>query len=76
MSNRLEMSKVNSILKLRQQGWSLVRIAQEMGIHRETVAKYKRQGSGSETGEGGSKPTQLHTGSESSKPTEVCHWAR
>jgi len=71
MSNRLKMSKVNSIQRLRQQGWSLVRIAQELGIHRETVAKYVRQGSRPETGVDGSKPTQLRTGSESSKPTEV-----
>lgn len=33
MSNRLEMSKVNSIQRLRQQDWSLVRISQELCNH-------------------------------------------
>ena len=70
MSNRLEMSKVNSILRLRQQGWSLVRIARELGIHRETVARYVHQGSGTETGTDGSKPTQLHTGFSSQNRVE------
>jgi len=67
MSNHLEMSNISAILKLRQQGWSFVRIAHELGIHRETVAKYVRQHDAPTS----SKPTQLHTGSDSSKPTEV-----
>jgi len=71
MSNRLEMSKINSILTLRQQGWSQVRIARELGIHRETVAKYIRQNSQPDAGSDGSKPAELHTGSGSSKPAEL-----
>jgi len=42
MPNRLKMSKVKTILTLREQGWSFVRIARELGIHRETVARYVR----------------------------------
>ena len=70
MSNRLEMSNINAILRLRQQGWTFVRIAQELGIHRETVAKYVRERGEAEAGSGSSKSTQLHTGSGDSKPAE------
>lgn len=63
MSNRLEMSNVHSILRLRQQGWSLVRIASELGVHRETVAKYVRQSGSPGAGSEHSKSTELHTGS-------------
>jgi hypothetical protein len=40
MANRLKMAKVNSVLRLHAQGWSYRRIAAELGIHRETVARY------------------------------------
>jgi hypothetical protein len=43
MPNQLNMSKIQSVLALRQQGWPFTRIAQELGIHRETVAQYVRQ---------------------------------
>jgi transposase len=43
MPNQLKMSKIQSVLALRQQGWPFTRIAQELGIHRETVAQYVRQ---------------------------------
>ena len=70
MSNCLEMSNINSIQRLRAQGWSFVRIARELGMHRTTVAKYVRQ-HGEPVGGLDSKPTQLHTGSTDSKPTQV-----
>ena len=38
MTNRLKMPKVQSILTLRERGWTCKRIAQELGIHRETVS--------------------------------------
>ncbi len=43
MANRLKMAISESIFTLRQRGWSQRRIAQELGIDRETVARHLRQ---------------------------------
>ena len=43
MSNRLQVAMIETILSLRQRGWSQRRIARELGIDRETVARYLRQ---------------------------------
>jgi len=67
MANRLEMSKVHSALELRKRGWSYVRIARELGIHRSTVSAYVRQQQRSDE----PKPTEAHTGSDDSKPTQL-----
>lgn len=40
MANPLKMAKVHSIQTLHARGWSQRRIARELGIHRETVARY------------------------------------
>jgi hypothetical protein len=40
MANVLKMAKVQSIQTLHARGWSQRRIARELGIHRETVARY------------------------------------
>ncbi|MFB0554114.1 MAG: helix-turn-helix domain-containing protein, partial [Phycisphaerae bacterium] len=40
MANQLKMAMVNAILTLKQRGWSHRRIARELGIDRETVARY------------------------------------
>ena len=42
MANRLKMAIVQAIIGLLEQGWSQRRIARELGIHRETVARYDR----------------------------------
>lgn len=42
MANQVKVAMVNSILTLRQQGWSLRKIAKALGIHRETVARHVR----------------------------------
>jgi len=42
VANQLKMAKVHGILTLREGGWSLRRIARELGIHRQTVARYVR----------------------------------
>lgn len=42
MANQLKMAKVHAILTLRERGWSLRRIGRELGIHRDTVARYVR----------------------------------
>jgi len=40
MANNLKMDMVFSILTLHNAGWSDRRIARELGVHRETVARY------------------------------------
>ena len=40
MSNHLEMAMIHSIMTLHQRGWSQRRIARELGIDRETVARH------------------------------------
>ena len=40
MANRLKMAVVHAILTLNELGWSQRRIAQVLGIDRETVARY------------------------------------
>jgi IS30 family transposase len=62
MPNQLKMSKIQSILALRQQGWSFTRIARELGIHRQTVAEHVREHS---------KSTPAPTGLEEPKATEA-----
>ena len=55
MSNQLKVAKVLSIQALRAQGWSQRRIARELGIHRETVARYLGESSKPATAPTGSK---------------------
>lgn len=73
MSNRLKMSKSQFIIALRDRGWSLTRIAQELGVHRHTVARYVDQHAKStQTPDpDGPKSTQLHSGSDDPKSTEA-----
>lgn len=42
MANRIKVAIAGSILTLRQRGWSFRRIAEALGVHRETVARYVR----------------------------------
>src|SRR5271157_2366201 len=42
MANQLTMADIQSILTLHQRGWRNRRIARELNIDRETVAKYIR----------------------------------
>jgi len=74
MPNRLKMSKIQSILALREQGWSLTRIAQELELHRHTVARHVREHSKSTEAPPGSddpKSTKAPLGSSSSKSTKA-----
>jgi transposase len=43
MANQLKMAMVSAILTLKQLGWSGRQIARELGINRETVARYINQ---------------------------------
>lgn len=66
MANQLKMAMVNAILTLKQRGWSGRRIARELGIDRETVARYVNLPGAD------SKPaTNAPTGSEGSKPANA-----
>jgi len=43
MVNTLKMAQIHTILGLWRQGWSFRRIARELGVHRETVARHVRE---------------------------------
>lgn len=58
MSNLLKMAVSESICALHRHGWSQRRIANELGINRETVARYLR------LAELTAKPANAPTGSE------------
>lgn len=61
MANQLKMANAQAILALHRHGWSARRIAQELGIDRETVGRYVRLAA-----EAGSNPANALTGSEGS----------
>ena len=44
MANGLKMAVIHAIEELLKRGWSHRRIARELGIHRETVARYAQRG--------------------------------
>lgn len=69
MANRLKMAQVEMILALIEQGWSRRRIARELDVHRDTVARYAMQArqqaqAPPSPAAADSKPAILHTGSE------------
>jgi len=82
MANHLKMANIQSIMSLRERGWSCRRIARELGIHRDTVSRYVKEhefqnrphppaGSGDQFD---SKPANLPTGSNvqsDSKPANL-----
>ena len=82
MANQLKVAKVLSINALHAQGWSQRRIARELGVNRETVARHLKEASkpakaptGSEGSANGSKPAKAPTGSKKtpkgSKPAKA-----
>ena len=82
MANRLKMNMVQAVVALFEQGWSRRRIAEELGIDRETVTNYLKRWQDSKpaivhTGSQddiGAKPAILHIGSAASseaKPADV-----
>jgi transposase len=74
MSNLLQVAMIETILSLRRRGWSKRRIARELGINRETVARHLRQSPappkpanapiGSAEGDDDSKPANAPIGSD------------
>jgi transposase len=79
MSNLLKVAMIDTILSLRQRGWSQRRIARELGIDRETVARYLHQHAtqakpaiaplGSHDAEDTSKPAIAPLGSHDANPS-------
>ncbi|MDF1844568.1 MAG: IS21 family transposase [Rubripirellula sp.] len=72
MANHLQVAKVLSIKTLHDQGWSQRRIARELGISRDAVARHLREHSnqakaptGSSDQLGTAKPAKAPTGSRS-----------
>ena len=59
MANRLKMAEIQAITALLEQGWSQRRIARELGLDRETVARYAHRWQ-----EATAKPANLRPGSE------------
>jgi len=74
MANLLKVAEVHSIVTLRQRGWSLRRIARELGIHRDTVARHVRLAQAGQNppnppaGSGPPKPANAPLGSEGPNP--------
>jgi transposase len=62
--NQLKMDLRQSIITLSGEGWSQRRIARELGIDRETVAKYRREA----RTEAQSKPAIVPPGSPAAEP--------
>jgi transposase len=62
VANKLKMAEVEAILRLWKQGWSQRRIAQDLGVDRETVARYLRGATDPP------KPANAPPGSEAPKP--------
>lgn len=62
MANQLRMAVVETILSLRGRGWSQRRIAEELGINRETVARHLGEVQNEP------KPASAPTGSDGSAP--------
>ena len=71
MANCKSMTVTVSIAGLWKAGWSKSRIARELGIRRETVARHIRVAAEqcAEVAAGDSKPSISPTGSEGSKPS-------
>ncbi len=63
MSNQLKMASIQAILSLRAQHWSFRRISAQLGIHRETVARYVQLAE--------SKPAKAPPGSGADEPSKA-----
>ena len=88
MANHLRMALVETIQTLHQRGWSQRRIAEHLGIHRETVARHLERAAaeskpanaptGSDDGFEGSKPANAPLGSAAAarigRPSDCAPW--
>lgn len=69
MANQLKVAVVDAILGLIEQGWSYRRIARELGVHRETVARYARLAQNGDAKP--ANPTPGSDGDDYPKPANV-----
>jgi transposase len=79
MSHLLKVAKIDLILSLSRRGWSQRRIARELDLNRETVARYLKQAQsapkpanappGSDTPESAPKPANAPPGSDTPEST-------
>lgn len=69
MANQLKMATIDTILVLHAQGWSVRRIAEQLGVHRDTVARHLQQAkqAGALTGSPDVKLGQALIGPEEAK---------
>jgi transposase len=78
MANQLTMADIDTIRTLHARGWSQRRIARELDIHRDTVARYLQGGDepakpanappGSDAPEAEAKPANAPSGSDAVQP--------
>lgn len=75
MVNRIKMAKIQAILTLHARGWSQRRIADELGVHRDTVARYvaadQSKSADAPTGSGAENQPKAPTGSETENRPEA-----
>src|ERR1700756_1551672 len=77
MVNQLKMATIDAILSLHQRKWSIRRIAKELGIHRDTVARQIRlweqqaKPASSAGGAQDAKPATLEGGAHDAKPATL-----
>ena len=65
MANRLKMAEIHAILTLRVRGWLFRRIGRELGVYRETAARYVRLAEAcSENNSGNDSGPNLPAGSD------------
>jgi transposase len=69
MANQLKMATVQSILSLHEKRWSYRRIARELGVDRETVARYVRLAA--QAGETERAAAEADSGAVASKPANA-----
>jgi transposase len=69
VSNRLKMAMIETISLLSARGWSTRRIARELGIHRDTVARYLAEAQA--TAKPATAPTGLDDPADGSKPAKA-----
>ena len=77
MANQLKMATVETIWTLKERGWSQRRIARELGINRETVARYlnsqppdSKPATNAPTGSLDPKPANAPIGSTTQVPNQ------
>jgi transposase len=75
MANQLKVADVLAIRALVERGWSYRRIARELGVHRETVARYAPKPAKAPTGSDppGAAGNADSSGSGGSKPATSAH---